>query len=83
MRVPTYTCKEVAQTLAEARERRLSLLERISLRIHLLLCGPCENYGKQMKFLDRVGRSAVEKTAPPGAGLDADARERIRGKLRR
>lgn len=45
------SCKEVSRQLSEARERRLGLWERISLKLHLGMCGGCNNFRKQLDFI--------------------------------
>lgn len=45
------SCKEVSRVLSEARERRLGLWERISLKLHLMMCGGCTNFRKHLDFI--------------------------------
>ena len=44
-------CREVTRLYSESRDRPLTLRERLSLRIHVLWCDGCRNFGKQMRFL--------------------------------
>ncbi|MBI4195171.1 MAG: zf-HC2 domain-containing protein [Betaproteobacteria bacterium] len=44
-------CREVSKLLSEARERRLGLWERISLKLHLAMCDGCNNFSKQLDFI--------------------------------
>lgn len=50
------TCKETSRLLSEARERRLGWRERFSLRLHLLVCAGCDNFRKQLDFVDAALR---------------------------
>ena len=50
------TCKEVSRLVSQGLDRRLSLRERIALRIHLAMCHGCENFSRQMQFLRRAAR---------------------------
>jgi hypothetical protein len=45
------TCKQVHRLVIEAQDRQLSFSERISVRIHLMMCGACQRFELQMKFL--------------------------------
>jgi len=45
------SCREVSKLLSEGRERRLGLWERISLKLHLMMCGGCNNFRKQLDFI--------------------------------
>lgn len=50
------SCKEVSRLLSEARERRLGLRERFALRLHLMMCAGCNNFRKQLDFIDAAMR---------------------------
>lgn len=50
------TCKEVHRLVIEGQDRPLSLMERISVRIHLMMCGACHRFELQMKFLREAVR---------------------------
>lgn len=51
------TCKEVATLLVAREDRELPLVERVALRLHLLACGACPVFERQLltmrKALDR------------------------------
>lgn len=70
--------------MSESLERRLGLVERSKLRLHLLVCVWCVRYLKQIKLLKRVV-SQREFNADDNAGplkLTAEARQRISESLR-
>lgn len=50
------SCKEVTQLLSQAHERPLELRERVSLRMHLLICQGCTNFRRQLDFLQTATR---------------------------
>lgn len=50
------TCKDATRLLSEARERGLGLGERLSLRLHLMLCAGCNNFRKQLDFIGTAMR---------------------------
>ncbi len=49
-------CKEVSEMCSEEMERDLRLQERMSLRMHLLMCSGCNNFRHQMHTM----RSAMQ-----------------------
>jgi hypothetical protein len=53
-------CRQAARMMSDAQERRLSLRDRIKLRLHLRRCLACARYEHQVAFmrnaLRRYGR---------------------------
>ena len=50
------TCKEVHQLVIEGQDRKLSLAERIAVRVHLMMCSACRRFETQMQFLREAMR---------------------------
>jgi hypothetical protein len=50
------SCKEATELMSQEQDRRLSLAERIGLRLHVLICSACNNYRHQMSFLRQACR---------------------------
>ena len=50
-------CRQVTHLYSEAQERTLTLKERLSLRMHLMMCDGCRNFGEHMKFLREAMRA--------------------------
>jgi len=64
-------------------DKQLSLLMRIKLRIHYLMCSFCERYAKQLKYMRTVSRQFPNKIGEVSdASLSADAKERMKAALR-
>ena len=64
-------------------DKQLSLMMRIKLRIHYLMCSFCERYAKQLKYMRTVSREFPDKIAEVSdAALPADAKDRIKAALR-
>ena len=64
-------------------DKELSLMMRIKLRIHYLMCSFCERYMKQLKYIRAVSREFPEKIGNVSdASLPADAKERMKAALR-
>ena len=80
----TPTCPEVVRILSLGMDKELSLVMRIKLRIHYLMCSFCERYMKQLKYIRQVSREFPEKIGDVSdASLPADAKERMKAALRR
>ncbi|MCC7307540.1 MAG: zf-HC2 domain-containing protein [Acidobacteria bacterium] len=47
-------CRTITPTLGESLDRRLSLRERIEMRLHLFTCEKCGRYLKNLKFLSKA-----------------------------
>lgn len=59
-------CKEATRLFSEWQERTLDLKERMSLRMHTMMCSGCRNFGEQMHTLRHVARAYAK-------GKDEDA----------
>lgn len=49
-------CKEATQLLSQDLERKLSLPERLGLRLHLLICRGCRATERHFAFLHTAAR---------------------------
>lgn len=54
-------CKQASQLISQSLDRRLSLRERVSLRIHILICYACRRFGQQLRTLRVTLRRAGEQ----------------------
>ena len=76
-------CKEAVRLQSEALDHQLPGLERLGLRLHLVLCKWCRRYGKQIRFLhDTAHVHPNELTEPVPQKLPDAARERMKQRLR-
>jgi predicted anti-sigma-YlaC factor YlaD len=50
-------CHEATRLLSESQERTLDLQERISLKMHVMMCSGCRNFGQQMHTLRQMARA--------------------------
>lgn len=50
-------CQEVTRLYSESQERTLNLQERMWLKMHVMMCSGCRNFGKQMHTLRQVARA--------------------------
>ena len=50
-------CHEATKLMSESQERQLSMTERMSLRMHLMMCSGCTNFKEQMGALRVMTRT--------------------------
>ncbi len=53
------TCRDVSRLVSEGLDRKLSPWQRLRVRLHLLMCGACAAYARQIRQLDRLIRRRV------------------------
>jgi len=46
-----FNCKQATRLISQEQDRKLSTKELIGLRLHLLICGGCTNFNKQLHFI--------------------------------
>lgn len=80
------TCQELTPVLSQSLERRLTLREQLTLRLHFLICVYCVRYLKQLRFMREALRErearALECDSDASPSLTPEARERLRRALR-
>ena len=50
------SCKETTVIVSQSLDRKLSLRERINVKLHLLICNACRRMVKQMKLIRALSR---------------------------
>ena len=60
------SCKEVTYVVSQGLDRRLGLIERIRVRLHLAICDGCSNFARQMAFLRKAVRRLGSKEENAG-----------------
>jgi hypothetical protein len=48
------TCKQATALISQGHDRTLSLRERVTLRLHLLICDACSHFVRQSAFIRRA-----------------------------
>jgi hypothetical protein len=77
-------CKVAVEVISQSFERKLSLRERVILKLHLWVCAWCLWYTQHLRLMRDSLRSdsAIENALADTPGLSDEARERIKQKLR-
>ena len=78
------SCRESAGLASKAQDGRLGLIDRVALRLHLMMCSGCRAYTRQIRslatLLDKRAQQNHGILSTQG-GLSPDARARIRAVL--
>jgi predicted anti-sigma-YlaC factor YlaD len=53
-------CQSVTRLVSEAQERRLSVSEKMGLKVHLMMCSGCRNFSQQIPFLRQAMRAFAQ-----------------------
>jgi len=80
-----FSCREASRLASEALDHPLSLRQRMTLRMHTMMCSACTSYAAQITLIDTVFRRRAQHGAPhlpTSESLDVAARERIRARLK-
>ncbi|TCV85168.1 zf-HC2 domain-containing protein [Sulfurirhabdus autotrophica] len=80
------TCKDASKLLSQSFDRNLTLTEKISMKLHLLICNACSKVDQQLAFLHKAGKklaSEPEDIPSSQPGLTPEAQERILEELHR
>jgi len=79
-------CREISKLVSQSMEQNLPLRQRISVRMHLMMCRLCAGFSRQVRLFRRAAHEHPERFEPPPAAPDAElgpeARERIKSAMR-
>jgi hypothetical protein len=77
------TCERTVETISQSMERRLTIGERIKLKLHFWICVWCQWYMEHLQIIRDTSRAHAVEAAEPvsSAILSNEARERIRRRL--
>jgi len=72
-------CDKVSKFVSESMDRELSLVEKVGVRVHLLMCRHCARFARQLEHM----RSAIRKESKnyPQLKLDEDAKMKMKKQL--
>lgn len=77
-----YTCKKATVLIEKEQSETLSLLTKIRLKTHLMMCGTCTAYKKQSQLLSNWIKN--KKTTNIGdVGLSEDSKQEIIKKMKK
>lgn len=74
------SCKKASILLSASMDRELTFIERLRLRMHLMVCKWCRRFRIQLVFLQSLGEE-ISKEDHDFASLPQEAKERIQSRL--
>ncbi len=58
-------CRSETKLLSDAQDRKLTLSEKMSLKMHLMICPACRHFAEQMQTIRKLSRAYVKGTHVP------------------
>jgi hypothetical protein len=77
------TCQQTVEKISQSMDRKLTLRERVNLKLHIWICAWCQWYLEHLQLIRSTARAKGDDALDlaPEAVLSDEARERIRRKL--
>lgn len=75
-------CKEASALASRALNQRLPLMQRLSLKFHLMMCHGCSGFFRQITFLRRASEKWQHQGENELPKLSAAARQKISAAIR-
>ena len=81
-----YSCKQATELMSLSLDAKLSLYQRVALKMHLWMCKLCSRFWEQMLFLRDAMHKCSERPEEidfmPDRSLSPEACERIKNVLK-
>lgn len=61
IKILTLQCEEASKCISSALDQPPSLVDRVAVASHLLLCAPCRRFAKQMQVLRSANRVSAQR----------------------
>lgn len=78
------TCKETSYLASKKLDKKLTLLESLNFNLHIMMCGLCRLYAKEIsalhKKMQQISKSSLSML-PESVKLSKQSRERIKHAL--
>ncbi|WP_020473712.1 anti-sigma factor family protein [Zavarzinella formosa] len=71
------TCRRATERLSRSLDVPLPVVEKIGMEGHMLLCGHCRRFRRQIVILDAICKDVGDRIAGEETALPASARQRI------
>ena len=79
------SCEESTKLISESIDRKLPLMKRLGLKIHIMMCRFCGRYAVQLNFIEEVlgkYRRDITQGSSDESRLPDTARDRMKQRLR-
>ncbi|MDO9143183.1 zf-HC2 domain-containing protein [Rhodoferax sp.] len=54
-------CQQATRLISESQERSLSLTEKMTLKMHVMMCSGCKNFSLQVPFLSKAMKAYANR----------------------
>jgi hypothetical protein len=79
----TPNCAEMSRLTSRSLEQPQTVMTRLKMRLHFVICAWCRRYFEQIHFLhDAAPRLGLELGELPGRGMSAEAKQRITQRIK-
>jgi hypothetical protein len=80
----TPVCEVISQKISESMDHKISLFDRLKIRVHLLGCKFCQRFEKQLIIMKKMLEKRENELEEPPAGpkLSSDAKQRMKQKMK-
>ena len=75
-------CEEMVPLLSGSLDRRLSLWEKVNVKLHIMVCAWCGHYLSHIRLISNLLCLHPDEPTLGSDSLSAEARERIRRSLK-
>ena len=83
----TPPCKDITRLASESMDRKLPLLMRVKIQLHLLICEGCRRYAEQLQTvrnkLRSLARGMEGESGSSGSARSQEARARLKDAFNR
>lgn len=55
------SCRDITALVSQGLDKQLSLSERLSIGVHVMMCSRCRNFQSQSKFIHEAGHRYTEQ----------------------
>ena len=59
-------CQRATRLFSDSGERKLTTRERLSLKMHIMMCSACRHFGRHMDILRKLSRHYASSGSDPG-----------------
>ena len=82
----TATCDVITEKISESLDHRLSISDRLKIRIHIMFCKFCRRYHHQLLMMHRFFEDRLQReeqnSLPTGSELSSEAKNKMKQKLK-
>jgi predicted anti-sigma-YlaC factor YlaD len=83
----TSHCNVITREISESLDHKISLRNRLKIRLHVMFCKLCRRYQQQLMTMHTLFEHRLqaekENNIPNGPALTSEARERMKRNLRK